>query len=84
MYDRQCGLRAKSPSAAVSDSDSNAEGMSRMLDVEALVFLMLAVLMLYYLLQRLYRQSVPADASVKEQRTTPAPILSQRLPRPPT
>jgi hypothetical protein len=29
--------------------------------VEALVFLMLTVLMLYYLLQRLYRQSVPAD-----------------------
>ena len=44
--------------------------------VEALVFLMLAVLMLYYLLQRLYRQSVPADASVKEQRTTAATILS--------
>ena len=44
--------------------------------VEALVFLMLAVLMLYYLLQRLYRQSVPADASVKEQRTTAATILN--------
>ena len=96
--------------------------------VEALMFLMLAVLMLYYLLQRQYRQSVPAGASVKEQRTTartildafskycllitqtrfgreiqptrltrrqreilqqlrfstPAQILSQRLPRPPT
>ena len=96
--------------------------------VEALVFLLLAVLMLYYLLLRLYRQSVPADASAKEQRTTtetilqafssycllihrtrlgrevqptrlttrqreilnqlgfstPAQILSQRLPRPPT
>ena len=96
--------------------------------VEALVFLMIAVLMLYYLLQRLYRQSLPADATVKEQRTTtrtilaafstytllihqtrlgrevrptrlttrqreilqqfgfstPAQILSQRLPRPPT
>jgi len=96
--------------------------------VEALVFLMLAVLTLYFLLQRLYRQSVPAGASVKEQRTTartilnafssycllihrtrlgrvvqptrlttrqreilqqlgfstPAQILSQRLPRPPT
>lgn len=44
--------------------------------VEALVFLMLAVLMLYYLLQRLYRQSVPADASVKEQRTTTRTILN--------
>jgi hypothetical protein len=44
--------------------------------VEALVFLMLAVLMLYYLLQRLYRQSLPAGATVKEQRTTAATILS--------
>lgn len=96
--------------------------------VEALVFLMIAVLMLYYLLQRLYRQTVPEDATQKEQRTTartileafsnytllihynrlgrevqptrltthqreilqqlgfssPAKILSQRLPRPPT
>ena len=96
--------------------------------VEALVFLMIAVLMLYFLLQRLYRQTVPADAKPKEQRTTtrtilqafssytllihrtrlgrevqptrltthqreilqqlgfstPAQILSQRLPRPPT
>ena len=43
--------------------------------VEALVFLLLAVLMLYYLLQRLYRQSVPADASAKEQRTTTETIL---------
>lgn len=43
--------------------------------VESLVFLMLVVLMLYYLLQRLYRQSVPADASEKEQRTTAATIL---------
>ena len=43
--------------------------------VEALVFLMLAVLMLYYLLQRLYRQSVPEGASVKEQRTTAQTIL---------
>lgn len=96
--------------------------------VEALVFLMIAVLMVYYLLQRLYRQTVPEDATQKEQRTTartileafssytllihytrlgrevqptrltteqrkilqqlgfstPAKILSQRLPRPPT
>jgi transposase len=43
--------------------------------VEALVFLMLAVLMLYYLLQRLYRQSVPAGATIKEQRTTTRTIL---------
>jgi len=96
--------------------------------VEALVFLLMAVLMLYYLLQRLYRQSVPEEAPQKEHRTTtrkilaafssytllvhhhrlgcvvqptalttrqreilqqlefktPAQILSQRLPRPPT
>ena len=43
--------------------------------VKALMFLMLAVLMLYYLLQRQYRQSVPAGASVKEQRTTARTIL---------
>jgi transposase len=43
--------------------------------VEALVFLMLAVLMLYYLLQRLYRQSVPSGATEKEQRTTARTIL---------
>jgi len=38
--------------------------------VEALVFLMMAVLMLYYMLQRIYRQTVPEDATQKEQRTT--------------
>jgi transposase len=43
--------------------------------VEALVFLMIAVLMLYYLVQRLYRQSVPGDATVKEKRTTTRTIL---------
>jgi hypothetical protein len=43
--------------------------------VEALVFLMIAVLMLYYLLQRLYRQSVPEDAPPKEHRTTTRTIL---------
>lgn len=43
--------------------------------VEALVFLMIAVLMLYYLLQRLYRQTVPEDATQKEQRTTTRTIL---------
>jgi hypothetical protein len=33
------------------------------------------VLMLYYVLQRRYRQTVPADASVAEQRTTRQTIL---------
>jgi transposase len=44
--------------------------------VEALVFLMIAVLTLYYLLQRLYRQTVPDDASNKERRTTTQTILA--------
>ena len=44
--------------------------------VEALVFLMLAVLMMYYLLQRLYRQTVPDDATPQEQRTTTRTILA--------
>jgi hypothetical protein len=43
--------------------------------VEALVFLMMITLELYYLLQRLYRQSVPAKASAKERRTTTETIL---------
>ena len=43
--------------------------------VEALVFLLIAVLMLYYVLQRLYRQTVPEDAPKKEQRTTTRTIL---------
>lgn len=43
--------------------------------VEALVFLMLISLTLYFLLQRLYRQSVPSKASAKEKRTTTATIL---------
>lgn len=43
--------------------------------VEALVFLMIAVLMLYYLLQRLYRQTVSEDAPQKERRTTTRTIL---------
>lgn len=38
--------------------------------VEALVFLMMIALTLYYLLQRLYRQTVPAKARPKEKRTT--------------
>jgi hypothetical protein len=44
--------------------------------VEALVFLMMIVLQLYYLVQRLYRQSVPSNASEKEKRTTTQTILS--------
>jgi transposase len=44
--------------------------------VEALVFLMIVVLMLYYLVQRLYRQTVPKDATNKERRTTTRTILS--------
>ena len=43
--------------------------------VEALVFLLMAVLMLYYLLQRIYRQTIPAGATQKEQRTTARTIL---------
>ena len=43
--------------------------------VEALVFLMLISLTLYFLLQRLYRQSVPTKAPLKEQRTTTQTIL---------
>lgn len=43
--------------------------------VEALVFLMMITLELYYLLQRLYRQSVPAKAPAKERRTTTETIL---------
>ena len=36
---------------------------------------MIAVLMLYYLVQRIYRQSVPEDAGIKEKRTTTRTIL---------
>jgi transposase len=43
--------------------------------VEALVFLMMIALTLYYLLQRIYRQSVPAKAPPKEKRTTTLTIL---------
>jgi hypothetical protein len=43
--------------------------------VEALVFLMMIALTLYFLLQRIYRQSVPANASTKERRTTTQTIL---------
>ncbi len=43
--------------------------------IEALVFLMIAVLMLYYLVQRIYRQGVPENAGIKEKRTTTRTIL---------
>jgi len=43
--------------------------------VEALVFLMLIALTAYFLLQRIYRQSVPADASLREHRTTTQTLL---------
>jgi transposase len=43
--------------------------------VEALVFVLMIVLMLYYVLQRLYRQTVPVDASLAEQHTSTQTIL---------
>lgn len=43
--------------------------------VEALVFLMMIALMLYFVIQRLYRQTVPEDATEKERRTTTKTIL---------
>lgn len=43
--------------------------------VEALVFLMMIALTLYFLIQRLYRQNVPSDAPLKETRTTTQTIL---------
>lgn len=43
--------------------------------VEALVFLMMATLTLYFLIQRIYRQNIPHDASPQEQRTTTQTIL---------
>ena len=43
--------------------------------VEALVFLLMVTLTLYFLIQRLYRQNVPKDATLKEQRTTTQTIL---------
>jgi transposase len=43
--------------------------------VEALVFLMMITLTLYFLIQRIYRQNVPKDAPLKEQRTTTQTIL---------
>jgi transposase len=43
--------------------------------VEALVFLMMIALTAYFLLQRMYRQSLPEDAKPKERRTTSETIL---------
>jgi transposase len=43
--------------------------------VEALVYLLLIALMAYDLLQRRYRQAVPEDATVAEQRTTTETLL---------
>ena len=43
--------------------------------VEALVFLLIVSLMLFYLLQRIYRQSVPDNAPAKDHRTTARTIL---------
>jgi transposase len=44
--------------------------------VEALVFLMIAVLTLHYVLQRMYRQTVPRDASNQERLMTTQKILA--------
>jgi transposase len=44
--------------------------------VEALVFLMIIALTAYFLLQRMYRQTVPADASARERRTTTQTLLA--------
>lgn len=43
--------------------------------VEGLVFLLMFTLTQYFLIQRIYRQSLPADAPVKEQRITTQTIL---------
>lgn len=43
--------------------------------VEALIFLLMLTLTLYFLIQRIYRQNVPDDASIKETRTTTQTIL---------
>jgi transposase len=43
--------------------------------VEALVFLMMIALTLYYLLQRQYRRAVPAKAPPKERRTTTLTLM---------
>jgi transposase len=43
--------------------------------VEALVFLMMIALTAYFLLQRMYRQGLPAKASLQERRTTTQKLL---------
>jgi transposase len=43
--------------------------------VEALVFLLMITLTLYFLIQRIYRQNVADDAPLKEKRTTTQTIL---------
>lgn len=43
--------------------------------VEALVFLLMLTLTLYFLIQRIYRQNTPRHASTKERRTTTETIL---------
>jgi len=43
--------------------------------VEALVFLLMLTLTLYFLIQRIYRKNVPDDAPVKERRTTTETIF---------
>lgn len=43
--------------------------------VEALMFLMVIALMLYYLIQRTYRASLPQDAPIKERRITTRTLL---------
>ena len=45
--------------------------------VEALVFLLMIALMIYFLLQRTYRQNTPEDAPPKEHRTTTATLLKE-------
>lgn len=44
--------------------------------VEALVFLMMIALTTYFLVQRMYRQSLPANASLKERRATTQTLLN--------
>lgn len=43
--------------------------------VEALVFLLMIALMIYFLVQRSYRENTPEDASQKEHRTTASTIF---------
>ena len=45
--------------------------------IEALMFLMVIALMVYYLIQRTYRASLPDDAPLKERRITTRTLLSE-------